>query len=134
MSDIFFTDAGEAPLPPDEVRVRQLSAAPRRDGKRIDVHAELTPFQKRPNIELTVTNSSGSEVAALSVVEAIDPKMDFTVHLRESNPRGHYSLLLRVFYADLEAHEAASAGEASAGEILSQAKQIVAQRAVTFEI
>ncbi len=134
MSDIFFTESGEAPVPPNEVRIRQLSAAPRRDGVRIDVHAALTPFQRRPNIEVAITNSQGHEVAAVSLVEAIDPKMDFTMHLREPETGGSYTLAMRVFYADIEQHQAAANGEASAGEILHKAKEIIDQRQIQFEI
>ncbi len=133
MSDIFFTDASEAPVPPDEVRVRTLTAAPRRDGKRIDVHAALTPFQKRPNIEVAITNAAGDEVAAINVVEAIDPNMDFTMHMREQHSGGHYIVKMRVFYANIEEHQAA-VGEASAGEILRKAKEIIDQRQVEFDI
>lgn len=140
MSDIFFTESSEAPVPPDEVRIRALEAAARPDGIRIDVHMVLTPFQRRPNIEVSITNGVGREVAALSVVEAIDPKMDFTMHLRETRPTGNYTLAARVFYSDVEANAPAngdppSVGEQiSAGQILKKAKHMVDQREVQFEI
>lgn len=138
MSDIFWTDASEAPVPPDEVRIRQFSAAPRRDGTRIDVAAELTPFQKRPNLEVSIHNAAGNEVAALSVVEAIDPKMDFTMHLRETKTGGSYRVVMLVFYADVEQQQAANGSAkghaSSAGEILQNARQIVDQREINFEI
>jgi hypothetical protein len=132
--DIFFTDASEAPVPPDEVRIRELTAVPRRDGARIDVAFALTPFQRRPNIEVTIVNPEGREVSALSIVEAIDAKMNFTMHIREANPGGHYQLELRVFYADVEAHAATNGSSTSAGEILGKAKQVVDQRQLSFEV
>lgn len=131
MSDIFFTEAGEAPVPPDEVRIRELDAQPRPDGRRIKVHTELTPFQKRPNIEVLIHNAIGAEVAAVSVVEAIDSKMDFTMHLREPQTGGHYTLSMNVFYADVEA---AQGSAPSAGEMLRGAKTLVDQRQVVFDI
>lgn len=134
MSDIFFTDASEAPVPPDEVRIRTLQASPRKDGTRVDVHTAVTPFQKRPNIEVTITNPAGEEVAALSVVEAIEAAMDFTMHLRETNSGGSYTVTMRVFYADVEGSQAANGDSKSAGEILRKAKQIVDQRQIEFEI
>jgi hypothetical protein len=134
MSDIFWTDASEAPVPPDEVRIREFSAVPRRDGTRIDVNAELTPFQKRPNLEVSIHNAAGNEVAALSLVEAIDPKMDFTMHLREAKTGGTYRAAILVFYADVEQQQAANGTATSAGEILHQARQIVDQREISFEI
>jgi hypothetical protein len=134
MSEIFFTNSDQIPLPPNEVRVRNLSATPRRDGQRIDVKMALTPFQKRPNVELRILNALGEEVAALSVVEAIDAEMDFTMHLRNRETAGHYSLEMRVFYADIESHEPALGAQTSSGEILNKAKQIVDQRKIEFEI
>lgn len=134
MSDVFFTDASEAPVPPGEVRIRALQAAPRRDGVRVDVHLELTPFQRRPNIEVAIANAAGREVAALSVIEAIDPKMDFTMHLREPKPAGRYELNVHVFYSDVEGNAPANGGQSPAGEILQKARNIVDQRQLEFEI
>ena len=134
VSDIFFTSASEAPVPPTEVRVRVLDVAPRPDGVRVNVHMELTPFQQRPNIEVAIHNADARVVAALSVVEAIDPKMDFTMHLRESKPTGSYTLSAFVFYSDVEANAPANDVQQSAGEILNNARQVVDQRKVAFKI
>lgn len=134
MSDIFFTEAGEAPLPPDEVRIRELDAQPRRDGLRIKVRATLTPFQRRPNFEALITDVAGRELAAVSVVEAVDPIMEFTMHLRQARTAGDYTLNARVFYADVEAQQTDSAGEAAAGELLHKAKRVVDERSVHFNI
>jgi hypothetical protein len=131
MSDIFFTDAGEAPVPPDEVRIRELEAQPRPDGRRVRVHTALTPFQKRPNIEVLIHNAGGSEVAAVSVVEAIDATMDFTMHLREQQTGGQYTLSMSVFYADVEA---AQGSAPSAGEMLGKARNVIDERQIAFEI
>lgn len=134
MSDIFFTEAGEAPVPPDEVRIRELDAQPRPDGVRIKVRAALTPFQRRPNFEAVITDIDGHELAAVSVVEAIDPIMEFTMHLRQARTAGDYTLSARVFYADVEAQQAETAGEAAAGELLHKAKWVVDERSVEFNI
>lgn len=134
MSEIFFTDSSEAPVPPDEVRIRELEAQPRRDGRRINVKTAITPFQQRPNIEITIRNAQGEESAALSVVEAMDTRMDFTMHLREAQTGGRYQLHMRVFYTDIEEHEAAEGEEVSASQILDKAAQVVDERQVVFEI
>lgn len=134
MSDIFFTDADEAPVPPAEVRVRALDASPRQDCVRVDVHLELTPFQQRPNVEVGIKNADGHEVAALNVVEAIDHKMDFTMHLREPKPSGRYSVAVHVFYSEVEAQASTIGGQQSASEILKKARQVVDQRKMEFEI
>ncbi len=134
MSDVFFTNIDEAPVPPDEVRIRELAAAPRPDGGRIKVHFALTPFQKRPNVEASIFNGNGDEVSNLSVVEAIDPAMDFVMHLREAHPKGSYRLELQVFYADVEAQVPAEGDQPSAGAILNKARKVVDQRHVDFEV
>lgn len=134
MSEIFFTDSSEAPVPPAEVRIRALDASPRPDRVRVDVHLELTPFQRRPNIEVSIANEAGRQVAALSVIEAIDPKMDFTMHLRKPDPGGSYTLAIHVFYSDVEANAPSNGGQTSAGEILKKAKQVVDQRDLKFDV
>ena len=134
MQDIFFTNSDEVPVPPAEVRIRELEAAPRADGVRIEVRTEITPFLERPNLEVSIRNEAGDEVSTLSVVEAVDPKMDFTMHLRERQTGGEYRLTMRVFYADIEGHQPAEGEERPAGEILEGASQVVDQREVRFEI
>lgn len=134
MSDIFFTDASEAPVPPEEVRIRALEAEPRRDGRRVSVHTAMTPFQQRPNLELRITNAAGDEVASVSVVEAIEAQMDFTMHLREAQTGGDYTLSMQVFYVDLEGQAAAEGEEADSKRILEQASQTVDSRAIEFHI
>lgn len=134
MSDIFFTDAAEAPVPPDEVRFRELTAQPRPDGVRVKVRAALTPFQRRPNVEVAITNAEGRELAAVSLVEAIDPIMEFTMHLRQARIPGRYTLSARVFYADVEAQQTGAANETSAGDLLHKAKMVVDERSVEFDV
>jgi hypothetical protein len=131
MSDIFFTEVGEAPVPPEEVRIRELEAQPRPDGRRIKVHTALTPFQKRPNIEVLIHNAAGAEVASVSVVEAIDAKMDFTMHLREPQTGGRYTLSVSVFYADIEAAQGTAP---TSGEMLTRARNVIDRREIAFDI
>jgi hypothetical protein len=84
------------------VRIRQLLAAPWPDNRRVRVVLELTPFQKRPNGEIRILDSLGEEVANLSIVEAIDPKMEFTLHLRTAEPAGCYTTSAAVYYYEEE--------------------------------
>jgi hypothetical protein len=134
MSEIFFTEPSEAPVPPDEVRIRMLEAEPRPDGRRIDVRTALTPFQQRPNIEISIRDEEGREVSTLSVVEAIDAQMDFTMHLRGPQGSGHYTMAMRVFYADIESHEAAEGEEVQSSEILHKATMVVDEATTEFDI
>jgi hypothetical protein len=96
--DINFQDPTDIPLPPDEVRIRELRAEPWPDGRRVRILLELTPFQKRPNGEIQITDENGVEVASFSIIESIDYKMDFTIHLREGKPAGQFTVSTKIFY------------------------------------
>jgi hypothetical protein len=134
MQDIFFTESDEAPLPPEEVRIRLLDAVLRPDGRRLDVRTEITPFLKRPNFEIVVRNNSGEVSANLSVVEAVETSMEFTMHLHEKEPIGTYLLEMQLFYSDLEANEPADGEEIPSAEILRKSKLTVDKRQIEFQI
>jgi hypothetical protein len=97
--DIFFTDPDQVPLPPDEVRILDLQVEPYPDGRRVRVFVELTPFQKKPNGDLSITDASGHLAATTSFVEAITPKNEMVLHLRALDPAGQYNLKLTIFYS-----------------------------------
>lgn len=105
MTDIFFTDPDEVPLPPQEVRILLFKVEPNPDGRRVVVHFQLTPFQEKPNIEISINDADNIEVAQLNVVEAIENRMDFTVHLRKDDTAGKYNAEMRVFYSNLDDFE-----------------------------
>jgi hypothetical protein len=132
--DIFFSDPDDVPVPPEEVRIRELEAKPWPDGQRVAIQFHITPFQQRPNIEVKIYNSKGDEVAELSVVEALETKMEFTMHLREPNPEGVYKAHMRVFYSDLDRFEDEVSDENSAGEILKEAAIAVDEAETSFSI
>jgi hypothetical protein len=96
--EIFFHDPDDAPLPPDEVHIRKLSADPYPDGRRVRVKLELTPFQRRPDAELVITGPGGETVATASVIETIDPRLDMTLHLRGPASPGTYRVWAKVSY------------------------------------
>ncbi len=96
--DIYFQDPTDITLPPEEVRIRELTAEPWPDGRRVRVSVELTPFQTGPNGEINITNEEEEEVASVSFIETIDPKMQFTLHLRTPETPGDYSVNAIIFY------------------------------------
>jgi hypothetical protein len=109
--DIFFTDPTEVPLPPDEIRIRSLRAEPWPDGTRVRVYFEIDPFQKRPNAEVRILDEENREVASLNVIETIERKMEFTMHLRRSDPRGRFLVDALLFYSEpVESEVGAEAG------------------------
>jgi hypothetical protein len=96
--DIFFQDPNEIPLPPAEVRLRQLRAEPWPDGQRVKIYLEVDPFQKRPSAEVTITDSAGDEVAQVSIVETMIRNMEFNMHLPSGRPGGEYSVQAVIYY------------------------------------
>ena len=98
--DIFFSDPSDIPLPPAEVRIRQIEVHPWSDGRRVRVYLEVTPFQKRPNGEINITNANGDELASISIIETMDPKMEFVLHLRGAELLGPFLASATIFYVD----------------------------------
>ncbi len=94
----FVPDPNDPPRPPEEVRVREVNIEPWPDGRRIKVLVTLTPFQTRPHVEIEVYNAQSQVVASLSVVEPISPQLEFTLHIRDSNTRQPFRLVVSVQY------------------------------------
>ena len=99
--DIFLQDPNEARLPPEEVRLRRMRVEPLLDGSRVKIYLELTPFMKRPNVEVTITSSSGKEVAHTSILETMLRKLELTMHLRKSETGSKYTIESTVYYQRL---------------------------------
>ena len=99
--DIFFQDSDDVRLRPEEVRVREIQVMPLRDSNRVKVFVELTPFLKRPNLEITITTASGKEVAHTSILETMLRKVEVIMHLRGSEPGSEYTLESTVYYQSL---------------------------------
>jgi hypothetical protein len=91
-------------LPPAETRITALSAQPYPDGRRVRVNLEITPFQQRPHLEITLANAEGREVASASVVEPMSWKIEFTLHIR-GEPHSPYTLTASLFYPEGPAAE-----------------------------
>jgi hypothetical protein len=127
--DIQFTDLSEVPLPPREVRIRDLRVESYPDGKRIRVSLELTPFQKRPSGELFINDLLGNQVATANIIETIDSKMELTMHLRTPNPQGQFSARAIIFYTD-------SLEDITEGDqiIAAPGRQIVDEKEIQFTI
>jgi len=84
---------------PEETHITSLTAQPYPDGYRLRVNIEMTPFQKRPHLEVELKDASGDEVASSSIVEPLTWKIEFTMHIRGelNNP---YTLEAKLFYPD----------------------------------
>lgn len=86
-------------MTPEETHITSLTAEPYPDGRRLRVNIEITPFQARPYIEVSLRNAADEEVASASVVEPMSWKLEFTLHLRGElhNP---YTLEAHLFYPE----------------------------------
>lgn len=97
--DFFFAEDNLNRMTPEETRITSLSATPYPDGYRLHINIEVTPFQKRPHIEVLLTDSKGDEVASTTIVEPMSWKLEFTMHIRGElqNP---YMLNAKLYYPD----------------------------------
>ncbi len=98
--DIFFHDLSEVPLPPPDVHIRTLQAEPYADGRRVRVSLEISSFQKRPSIDLSILDRDDRVLASTSVVETITRRIQLTMHLRGSVAAGDYILEAVLFFTD----------------------------------
>jgi hypothetical protein len=97
--DFFFPEDHLDRATPEETRITSLSAEPYPDGYRLHVNIEMTPFQNRPHLEVTLSNGVGDEVASASVVEPLTWKIEFTMHIR-GELLNSYTLEAKLFYPD----------------------------------
>ncbi len=128
--DIFFNDPTDIPLPPDEVRIRRFEVNPWPDGRRVRVYLEVTPFQKRPNGEISITNAGGDELANISIIETMDPKMEFTLHLRGAELSGPFTVSAYIFYYE----ESAESSEDDALSLEGRKKEVIDRVTETFNL
>ena len=101
MSEIpLYNENEDAPMPRarEDVRFGDVSVKPYGDGRRVKLNFTLTPFVERPSVDIAVTNALGSEVASMSLIEAMDTEFEFTIHLRGPQPKGEHTLHLTMFY------------------------------------
>jgi hypothetical protein len=97
--DFFFPEDNLTRATPEETRIKSLSAEPYPDGYRAHVNIEVTPFQKRPHIEVVLSDADGNEIGSTTIVEPMSWKMEFTMHIRGelNNP---YTVEAKLFYPD----------------------------------
>ena len=89
---------------PEETKIISLTAQPYPDGYRLRVNMEITPFQIRPYIEVTLHDANDDEVASTNFVEPMSWKLEFTMHIRGelNNP---YALSAKLYYPEGPSNE-----------------------------
>lgn len=99
--DIFFHDPSDAPVPPEEVRIREFTASPYPDGRRVKIYLEVTPFLKRPSGEILLKNQEGQVLASANIIETMTHKMELTLHIRGGADAGDYQVCADLFYQEV---------------------------------
>jgi hypothetical protein len=100
--EFFINDPNLERYPPADTRILDLHAEPAPDGKRLRVTLELTPFQKRPDLELSLNDSLGSQVSAASIIEPVGWKLELTLHIRKlGETAGKYTLTASLSYPEM---------------------------------
>jgi hypothetical protein len=100
--DFFFNDPDLQRFPPEETRLLDLRANPYSDGRRIRIGLDLTPFQEKPSIEITLTDTAGLLSGMASILEPMAWKLELTLHIRKhENTAGTYSLAASIQYPEL---------------------------------
>ena len=97
--DFFFPEDGLERVEPEQTHITALTAEPYPDGNRVRIGLEITPFLKRPYIEMLITDAQGDEVATASIVEPMGWKLEITMHLRGAKP-GPFQVQAKLFYPD----------------------------------
>lgn len=99
--EIFFQNPDEIPLPPAEVRIRELKAEPWSGGKLIHIKLEVDPSQKPPNADLFITTFDGEVLASASIIESMSRKMELTMHLPSGAVDNELILEARLYFAEI---------------------------------
>jgi hypothetical protein len=95
-------EAGNIPVPPDEMRFKDVKVEPVLDNGpvRMRVYVETTAFQQRPYMEVILYNSLGVEIGSVNVIEPMQRKNVFTMHLRGEQQSGKFCLQARLYYPE----------------------------------
>jgi hypothetical protein len=97
--DFFFPEDNLNRMVPEETDITSLSAEPYPDGYRVRINIQITPFQKRPHIDVSLKDADGEEIASTTIVEPLSWKIEFTMHIRGelNNP---YTIGAKLYYPD----------------------------------
>jgi hypothetical protein len=66
----------------------------------VGVDVEITPFQERPNLHVSIYDAQGREVASVGAMQIQAKQIGFTLHLRHAEISGTYTAAARLVYPD----------------------------------
>ena len=97
--ELFFPEDHLERATPEETYITSLHAEAYPDGRRLLVALEMTPFQKRPYLEVLLRDADNVEVATAAIVEPLSWKLEITMHVR-GETRNPLTLKARLYYPD----------------------------------
>jgi hypothetical protein len=99
----FQIDPNVERLLPADIRIVNLHAEPNSEGNRLKVGMEISPFQQKPYIDLTLVDSTGQLITTTSIVEPVNSKLELNLHLRKLplSQNGVYTLIVVISFPDL---------------------------------
>jgi hypothetical protein len=100
--EITFHDPSQMPLPPEETRIQAVRAEPWPDGRRVNVEVQITPFQQRPNLHISVFDDQGQEVVSVGAMQVRQTQLEYTLHLRQPETAGSYKVAAHIDYPELD--------------------------------
>lgn len=102
----FFDNPLQEPRSREEIRFNQLGLYVFEDNQRLAVGFDITPFQDRPSIDVSLANSNGVEEASMSIIEAMQSNFSLTMHLPEQTSESLYQIQAILYYrtADGDRH------------------------------
>lgn len=93
-------DPSEVPLPPDDVRIKEVVFKPYPDRRRVRMLLKITPFQSPPNIAVVVEDAREREVSSLSIIGATEATMSLTIHIRDPETEPPITVTMTVGYEE----------------------------------
>jgi hypothetical protein len=92
----------ENAVPPNEVRFEDIDIEPLPEDRKVRVRIGITPFTSPPNLRVQITGPDGSTAARIDIIETINHRMKFTMHVRSAPAPGEYILTAEIYYPDLD--------------------------------
>ncbi len=99
---IQFVGPEEVLQPPESVRFLNVFVQSYRDGRRVKIKMEVTPFLQPPDIEIEAYGPSGDRMATASIIEVGSKDLEITLHLRGEISPGEYLCKLWLGYREQE--------------------------------
>jgi hypothetical protein len=88
---------GQLNQPENNTTIEELHIEPWKDGQRIRVHLTLSESSIRPNLEAVIFSATGDEIQRVHIIENMDARLVFTMHLRGAETPGDFELSILVY-------------------------------------